>query len=89
MVSDGAGSDWPEVDVAPKRLARMGDSMATEMDVWQSAWMIAEEYGSEGVDFAAQMAHSFEVDGKVDAQKVWLSIMHKVETLTCESARAH
>jgi hypothetical protein len=63
--------------------------MATETDVWQSAWIIAEEYGAEGVDFAAQMAHSFEVDGKVDAQMVWLSIMQKVEVLTSEGARAH
>lgn len=63
--------------------------MATETEVWQSAWIIAEEYGPEGVDFAAQMAHSFEIGGKVDAQNVWLSIMHKVEMLTSEGARPH
>lgn len=61
--------------------------MPTESDVWQSAWIIAEQYGTEGVSFAAQMAQSFEIGGKVDAQKVWLSIMQKVEALTGEGAR--
>lgn len=56
--------------------------MATETDVWQTAWIIAAEYGTEGVGFAARMAHSFEIGGKVDTQKVWMSIMEKVETLT-------
>lgn len=65
-----------------------GQVMPTELDVWQSAWIIAEEYGPEGVGFAAQMAHSFEIGGKLDEQKVWLSIMQKVETLTSEGARA-
>lgn len=60
----------------------------TEADVWQSAWIIAEQYGAEGVNFAAQMAQSFEIGGKLDAQKVWLSIMQKVEVLTTEGARA-
>lgn len=68
---------------------RKGTSMATESDIWRSAWIVAEEYGPEGVDFAAQMAHSFEIDGKADAQQVWLSIMRKVELLTAEGARAH
>jgi hypothetical protein len=63
--------------------------MPTESDVWHSAWIIAEQYGAEGVDFAAQMAQSFEIGGKVDAQRVWLSIMQKVEMLTTEGARAH
>ncbi len=63
--------------------------MASEADVWQSAWIIAEEYGPEGVDFAAQMAQSFEIGGKTDAQQVWLSIMQKVDILTSEHARAH
>ena len=58
--------------------------MATQTDVWQAAWIIAEQYGAEGVSFAAQMAQSFEIGGKVDAQKVWLSIMEKVETLTSQ-----
>lgn len=59
--------------------------MATQTDVWQAAWIIAEQYGPEGVNFAARMAESFQVGGRVDAQdayKVWLSIMEKVETLT-------
>ena len=64
-----------------------GRSMPKELDVWQSAWIIAEEYGAEGVSFAAQMAHSFEIGGKLDEQKVWLSIMQKVETLTSEGSR--
>lgn len=63
--------------------------MATESEVWQSAWIIAEEYGAEGVDFAAKMAEGFESGGKLDAQKVWLSIMQKVEVLTAEASRAH
>lgn len=64
-------------------------AMPSDADVWQSAWIIAEQYGAEGVGFAAQMAQSFEIGGKLDAQKVWLSIMQKVETLTSEAARPH
>lgn len=88
MVSDDVGSRLAS-GLGGHESGANGDSMPTEMDVWQSAWIIAEEYGAEGVDFAAQMAHGFEVDGMTDAQKVWLSIMHKVEMLTCEGARAH
>jgi hypothetical protein len=57
-------------------------AMATETDTWQAAWIIAEQYGQEGVAFAAQMAHSFQIGGKMDSYKVWVSIMEKVETLT-------
>jgi hypothetical protein len=64
-------------------------AMPSDADVWQSAWIIAEQYGAEGVSFAAQMAQSFEIGGKLDAQKVWLSIMQKVETLTSEGVRPH
>lgn len=56
--------------------------MASDMDVWQTAWIIAEQYGAEGVDFAARMAQSFEIGGKTDDQQVWLAIMHKVAELT-------
>ena len=56
--------------------------MATETDVWQTAWIIAEQYGREGVDFAARMAHSFQIGGKMDSYNVWLSIMMKVDELT-------
>jgi hypothetical protein len=56
--------------------------MATQTDLWQAAWIIAEQYGVEGVGFAAQMAQSFEIGGKVEEQKVWLAIMEKVEILT-------
>jgi hypothetical protein len=62
--------------------------MITETELWQSAWIIAEQYGAEGVDFAAKMAHSFDIGGEADAQNVWLSIMQKVEMLTVEGARA-
>ena len=56
--------------------------MATETDLWQTAWIIAEQYGTEGVGFAAEMARSFKISGKIDAQEAWLSITQKVETLT-------
>ena len=56
--------------------------MATETDLWQTAWIIAEQYGPEGVGFAAQMAQSFEIGGKTAEQKTWLAIMEKVEILT-------
>jgi hypothetical protein len=56
--------------------------MATEADVWRTAFIIAEQYGAEGVGFAAQMAHSFQIGGKLEAHKVWVSIMEKVEELT-------
>jgi hypothetical protein len=58
--------------------------MATETDVWQAAWIIAEQYGREGVDFAAQMAHSFQIGGKEDSYNVWVSIMEKVDQLTSQ-----
>ncbi len=56
--------------------------MATETDLWQTAWIIAEQYGAEGVGFAAEMARSFEIGGKLDAHEAWLSIARKVEILT-------
>jgi hypothetical protein len=58
--------------------------MATEADVWQAAWIIAEQYGREGVDFAARMAHSFQIGGKADSYDVWVSIMEKVDRLTSQ-----
>jgi hypothetical protein len=56
--------------------------MATETDAWQAAWIIAEQYGREGVDWAAQMAHSFQIGGKMDSYRDWVSIMEKVDALT-------
>jgi hypothetical protein len=56
--------------------------MATEADVWRTAFIIAEQYGPGGAGFAAQMAHSFRIGGKMDAHKVWVSIMERVEALT-------
>jgi hypothetical protein len=61
--------------------------MATETDAWQAAWIIAEQYGREGVDFAARMAHSFQIGGKIESYKDWISIMEKVDTLTSQEGR--
>ena len=61
--------------------------MATEKDAWQAAWIITEQFGREGVDFAARMAHSFQIGGKVDSYKDWLSIMEKVEALTSQEGQ--
>lgn len=62
----------------------MRPAIATQTDLWQAAWIIAEHYGAEGVGFAAQMAHSFKIGGKIEEQKVWLSIMEKVDVLTSQ-----
>lgn len=56
--------------------------MPSDVDLWRTAWIIAEQYGAEGIDFAAQMAQSFEIGGKSLEQEVWLAIMHKVEEIT-------
>ncbi|MDQ0507197.1 hypothetical protein [Xanthobacter agilis] len=56
--------------------------MASEQDLWRTAWIIAEQYGAEGVDFAASMAQSFEIGGKHDDQQTWLAILHRVKELT-------
>jgi hypothetical protein len=61
--------------------------MATETDAWQAAWIIAEQYGREGVEWAARMAHSFQIGGKVDSYKDWISIMEKVDTLTSQQGQ--
>jgi hypothetical protein len=58
--------------------------MATETDVWQVAWIIAEQFGREGVDWAARQAHSFQIGGKMDAYNDWMSIMEKVDRLTSQ-----
>ncbi|MFG1477032.1 hypothetical protein V5F53_00040 [Xanthobacter sp. V4C-4] len=60
--------------------------MASEQDLWRTAWIIAEQYGAEGVGFAASMAQSFEIGGKTQDQQTWLAIMQKVEELTREAA---
>jgi hypothetical protein len=61
--------------------------MATETDAWQAAWIIAEQYGREGVEWAARMAHSFQIGGKMDSYKDWMSIMEKVDTLTSQGGQ--
>jgi hypothetical protein len=61
--------------------------MATETDAWQAAWIIAEQFGREGVDFAARMAHSFQIGGKMESYKDWMSIMEKVDELTSQGGQ--
>ncbi|MFG1403078.1 hypothetical protein [Xanthobacter sediminis] len=56
--------------------------MVNEQDLWRTAWIIAEQYGAEGADFAATMAQSFEIGGKQEEQEVWLAIKHRVEEIT-------
>jgi hypothetical protein len=58
--------------------------MAKETDVWQVAWIIAEQFGREGVEWAARQAHSFQIGGKTDSYNVWMSIMEKVDRLTSQ-----
>lgn len=58
--------------------------MVTEEDVWRTAFIIAEQFGPEGVAFAHRMAESFEMGGKVEAHRTWVSIMTKVEELVQE-----
>lgn len=62
--------------------------MPSDVELWRTAWVIAEQYGSEGVDFAAEMAQSFESGGKTFEQGVWLAIMYKVEEITAGEGRA-
>lgn len=56
--------------------------MVTEEDVWRTAFIIAEQYGPDGVAFAQRMAESFEIGAKLEEHRVWVSIMTKVEALT-------
>ncbi|QRG05912.1 hypothetical protein EZH22_23280 [Xanthobacter dioxanivorans] len=58
--------------------------MVSEEDVWRTAFIIAEQYGPEGVAFAARMAESFEIGGKMDEHRAWVAIMTRVESLTTE-----
>jgi hypothetical protein len=58
--------------------------MATETDVWQVAWIIAEQFGRDGVEWAARQAHSFQIGGKMDDYNDWISIMEKVDQLTSQ-----
>lgn len=58
--------------------------MVSEEDVWRTAFIIAEQYGAEGVAFAQRMAESFEIGGKTEEHRAWVSIMTKVEELTQE-----
>ncbi|WP_315700648.1 MULTISPECIES: hypothetical protein [unclassified Bradyrhizobium] len=56
--------------------------MTSEADHWRTAWIIAEQYGSDGAAFADQMASSFKIGHKLEAHRTWLSIKAKVEALT-------
>ncbi|MGJ4929979.1 hypothetical protein ACQR1I_28620 [Bradyrhizobium sp. HKCCYLS2038] len=55
--------------------------MTTETDLWQTAWIIAEQHGTDGPAFAARMADSFKLGHKIDAHQAWLSIAGKVARL--------
>ncbi|CCD85491.1 conserved protein of unknown function [Bradyrhizobium sp. ORS 285] len=65
--------------------------MTTETDLWQTAWIIAEQHGHEGPAFAARMADSFKLGHKMDAHRAWRSIAAKVAVLieATASRRAH
>ncbi|MGJ5181962.1 hypothetical protein ACQR16_34930 [Bradyrhizobium oligotrophicum] len=60
--------------------------MTTETDLWQTAWIIAEQHGTDGPAFAARMADSFKLGPKIDAHQAWLSIAAKVAVLIDTSA---
>ncbi|WP_257166139.1 hypothetical protein [Bradyrhizobium sp. SRS-191] len=65
--------------------------MTTESDLWQTAWIIAEQHGRDGPAFATRMADSFELGHKMDAHRAWRSIAAKVAILieAAASRRAH
>ena len=60
--------------------------MTTETDLWQTAWIIAHQHGSDGPAFATRMADSFKLGHKVDAHQAWLSIAAKVAVLIYATA---
>ncbi|MGJ5203236.1 hypothetical protein [Bradyrhizobium sp. HKCCYLR20261] len=55
--------------------------MTSETDLWQTAWIIAEQHGPDGPAFASRMADSFKLGHKIDAHQAWLSIAAKVAVL--------
>ncbi|GLH81166.1 hypothetical protein SSBR45G_60750 [Bradyrhizobium sp. SSBR45G] len=67
--------------------------MTTETDLWQTAWIIAEQHGTDGPAFAVRMADSFKLGHKIDAHQAWLSIAAKVamliETNVSRGSRQH
>lgn len=60
--------------------------MTNETDEWKAAFIIAEQFGPEGVDFATQMAESFRIGGKMEEHRSWMSIVKKVDDLTTPAA---
>jgi hypothetical protein len=68
-------------------------AVTTETDLWQTAWIIAEQHGTDGPAFAARMADSFKLGHKIDAHQAWVSIAAKVamliETNASSSTRQH
>ncbi|MGJ4900793.1 hypothetical protein ACQR10_31725 [Bradyrhizobium sp. HKCCYLRH2060] len=62
--------------------------MTSETDLWQTAWIIAQQHGTEGPAFAARMADSFKLGHKLAAHRAWLSIAAKVTVLIDASASA-
>jgi hypothetical protein len=65
--------------------------VTTEADLWQTAWIIAQQHGTNGPAFAAPMADSFKLGHKLAAYRAWLSIAAKVNALidACPSGSAH
>jgi len=57
-------------------------AIPSQKKLWSAAWIIAEQYGAEGVGFADEMARSFEIGGKDLEPKIWRSIKDRVEALT-------
>jgi hypothetical protein len=55
--------------------------VTTETDLWQTAWIIAEQHGPDGPAFAARMADSFKLGHKLAAHRAWVSIAAKVALL--------
>jgi hypothetical protein len=60
--------------------------LTTQEQLWRAAWIIAEQYGDEAVEFADQMVESFEIGGKLGQRDIWLSIKNKISVLTGEGA---
>ncbi len=63
--------------------------MSSESELWQTAWIIAEQHGPDGPAFAARMADSFKLGHKMDAHQAWRSIAAKVAVLIEAAASRH
>ncbi|CAL75721.1 hypothetical protein BRADO1850 [Bradyrhizobium sp. ORS 278] len=63
--------------------------MTTEINLWQTAWIIAEQHGRDGPAFADRMADSFKLGHRMDAHQAWRSIAVKVALLLEAGASRH